>query len=450
MSETSNPALSSAGDSKGVSPRVASTAARVGESLAPAEHAFLLELQLDLLRYFLDNQTSTGLVLDRQRNHGPREAHGLCSTATTGMGLIGLALAAQSPYRLLSHADAVARIRAAMGAALDHLPHEHGIMPHFVHSADREVHGADRLSTIDSSWLVAGALAAAALLEDLDLETLAAKLYDRIDWHHWTAPDERDRRGLIRHGKGPDGHFLGSSWDRLNGETVFMYVLAAGAAESRSIARESWRALSPFYGTVAGLRFNNSDLGLFVFQYGLDLLDPATWRAGDGIDLWAEARVATTANYHACRLAAERFTTYRFHWGISAGDGPGQPPSTDIYRCYTPAEALDGTAHLTAALAAVAHAPAIVLDNLRTAENDGLLRSRGRYGFSNINVDEKWVGRDMIGIDAGAAMLALDNYLMNDRIRTAFHSIPCVQQGLRRLGFHTIDGSQAPPDRLAA
>jgi hypothetical protein len=232
-----------------------------------------------------------------------------------------------------------------------------------------------------------------------------------------------------------------------------MYVLAAGAAEGRSIARESWRALSPFYGTVAGLRFNNSDLGLFVFQYGLDLLDLANWKAADGIDLWAEARVATTANYHACRLAAERFTTYRFHWGISAGDGPGQPPSTDIYRCYTPAESLDGTAHLTATLAAVAHAPEIVLENLRTAENEGLLRSRGRYGFSNINVDEKWVGRDMIGIDAGAAMLALDNYLMNDRIRAAFHSVPCVQQGLSLLGFRTIDRPQAPespPDRLAA
>ena len=391
-----------------------------------------------------------GLVLDRQRNHGPRQAHGLCSTATTGMGLIGLALAAQDPYRLLSRADAVTRTRAAISAALDELPHERGIMPHFVHSADGEVHGADRLSTIDSSWLVAGALTAAALLVDGELETLAAKLYDRIDWHHWTAPHEADRSGLIRHGKGADGRFLQSSWDRVNGETVFMYVLAAGAAENRSITRASWQALSPCYGTVAGFRFNNSDLGLFVFQYGLDLLDLVNWRVADGIDLWAEARVATAANHHACRLAAERFATYRFHWGISAGDGPGRPPTRDVYRCYTPAETLDGTAHLTATLAALAHAPAVVLENLRTAENDNLLRARGRYGFSNVNVDEKWVGSDMIGIDAGAAMLALDNYLMNDRIRTAFHSIPYVRQGLSRLGFCTIDGSQAPSENLAA
>jgi hypothetical protein len=445
MSETSNPLLS-AEHPKGACTQVAPA----GESLAPAAHHFLLDLQLDLLQYFLDNQTPMGLVLDRQRNHGARQTHGLCSTATTGMGLIGLALAAQDPYRLLSRADAVTRILAAMNAALGDLPHEHGIMPHFVHSADRAVHGADRLSTIDSSWLVAGALTAAALLGDGELETLAGKLYDRIDWHHWTAPLETEGRGLLRHGQGADGRFLASSWDRLNGETVFMYVLAAGAAESRSIGRASWKALSPCYGSVAGFRFNNSDLGLFVFQYGLDLLDLEHWVTARGIDLWAEARVATMANHHACRLAAERFATYRFHWGISAGDGPGRPPTTDIYRCYTPAESLDGTAHLTATLAAIAHAPANVVENLRNAENDSVFRSRGRYGFSNLNVDEKWVGRDMIGIDAGAAMLALDNYLMGDRIRTAFHSIPCVRQGLRRLGFCKIGGSKASPDRLAA
>ncbi len=359
-------------DSKG-----AGTLVGAEDALPRSDHDFLLQLQVDLLRYFLDNQTAGGLFLDRQRNHGPPQAHGLCSTATTGMGLIALALAAQPPYRLINRTDAVHRVRAAICAALERLPHEHGIMPHFVDSVSCETHGADSRSTIDSSWLIAGGLFAAELLADAELQSLAARLYDRVDWHYWTAPDGDDPRGLIRHGKGPDGRFLGSCWDRLNGETVFMYVLAAGAAENRSLGRESWRELRPFYGTVAGLRFNNSDLGLFVFQYGLDLLDLASWRADDRVDLWAEARLATAANYQACRLAAERFATYRLHWGVSAGDGPGQPPSTDVYRCYSPAEELDGTAHLTAALAAVAHAPARVIENLRTAHGNNLLRPRG-------------------------------------------------------------------------
>ena len=49
-----------------------------------------------------------------------------------------------------------------------------------------------------------------------------------------------------------------------------------------------------------------------------------------------------------------------------------------------------------------------------------------------------WVGRDMVGIDAGAAVLALDNVLRGDRVRAVFHGLPCVQRGLERLGFTRV------------
>src|SRR5439155_17759608 len=122
-------------------------------------------------------------------------------------------------------------IRIALEDALDRLPHDRGMMPHFVHSGTSASAGADALSTIDSSWLLAGALWAAAFLQDRHLEVLAARLYDRVDWPYWTAPDQPGDPGLLRHGKAADGRFLWGTWDRLNGETVFMYVLAAGAEE---------------------------------------------------------------------------------------------------------------------------------------------------------------------------------------------------------------------------
>src|SRR5437867_552272 len=138
---------------------------------------------------------ASGLVLDRQHNHGPLRVHGVCSTAATGMGLIALALASAPPYRLLTPSAARLRIRASLKAAFHHLPHDHGIMPHFVHSASGAVHGLDTRSTIDSSWLVTGALWAAAFLQDSGLEALAARLYERIDWHYWTAPEAPAARG---------------------------------------------------------------------------------------------------------------------------------------------------------------------------------------------------------------------------------------------------------------
>ena len=86
----------------------------VGADLPRADHALLLCLQRRALQYFLDNQTPGGLVLDRQRNHGPRQERGLCSTAATGMGFIALALAAGPPYRLLAPRAAALRVRAGL------------------------------------------------------------------------------------------------------------------------------------------------------------------------------------------------------------------------------------------------------------------------------------------------------------------------------------------------
>jgi hypothetical protein len=351
------------------------------------------------------------------------------------MGLIALALAAAPPYRLLTRAAACMRIRVSLQATLNRLSHDHGVLPHFVDSATHAVHGTDRFSTIDTSWLAAGALWAAAFLGCAELETLATQLYKRIDWHYWTDPASGGRPCLLRHGKDRTGRFLACRWDRLNGETAVMYVLAAGAADGQALSGATWRALRLHYGTVAGLRFNNADLGLFVFQYGLDLLDLRRWTPANTANLWAEADVAALANQRACREAAPRFRTYRRFWGLSAGDGPGHLREPDTYRAYSPAGLIDGTAHLTASLASVAHDPQAVLHNLHEAEHDRNLGLHGRYGFSNVNLDRHWVGRDMVGIDAGAAVLALDNFLMADRVRHVFHSLPCVRRALERIAF---------------
>ena len=264
---------------------------------------------------------------------------------------------------------------------------------------------------------------------------LATQLFDRVDWTYWTAPDHDTFRGLIRHGQDRRGQFLRWSWDRLNGETVFLYILAAGAENGRAWNADAWPALSTYPGIVAGLRFGSADLGLFVFQYGLDLLDLDRWHEPGGADLAGDAVRAALANRQFCRAAAPPFATYRRYWGVSAGDGPGVTSDKDVYRAYSPAEPLDGTAHLTATLASIGRQPALVLDNLGRARRDRRLTALGRYGFSCVNVDRRWVGRDMVGIDAGAAVLALDNYLCDNRVRHVFHQLPQVRRGLARIGF---------------
>ncbi|HEY7153217.1 MAG TPA: hypothetical protein VH575_04580, partial [Gemmataceae bacterium] len=280
------------------------------------DRGLLLRLQSRALQYFLDNQTPAGLILDRQRNRGPLRTSGLCSTTATGMGWIALALASEEPYRLLSPPEATLRIRTGLETVLHALPHASGVVPHFVDSQTGCVHGDDYFSTIETAWLAAGALWAAAFLRDAELERLAGALAERIDWCYWTAPGE-SKVPLLRHGKTRDGCFIPWSWDRLNGETVFLYVLATGAAEERAAPVSAWSHLRSFDGSAAGLHFNNSDLGLFVFQYGLDLLDLDDWLTPSGVDLAAESGVAVEANCRVCRELANTFTTYRDYWGLS-------------------------------------------------------------------------------------------------------------------------------------
>src|SRR5262249_21952093 len=174
-------------------------------------------------------------------------------------------------------------------------------------------------------------------------------------------------------------------------------------AKGRALSRGSWSAVRPYYGTVAGLRFNNADLGLFVFQYGLDLLDLAAWRPPGEVDLEAEAAIAAEANRRACWERADTFRTYRRFWGLSAGHGPRASGARLAYICHSPAGPIDGTAHLTATLASAARHPAAVLENVQQALRDRSLGALGRYGLSSVNLDRGWVGPDMIGIDAGAA-----------------------------------------------
>jgi hypothetical protein len=357
------------------------------------------------------------------------QAHGLCSTSATGMGLIAVALASEVPHRLLGRRDAIGRVQRALETALCELPHTDGIVPHFLDSATKAVVGADARSTIDTAWLVAGALWAAAFLQDRTVHQMSTQLYRRVAWRAWTAPS-----GLLHHGRDRLGRPLPCCWDRLNGETVFMYVLAAGADASHAWPAAAWPRLSACPGEAGGLRFGSADLGLFVFQYGLDLLDFAGWYLPDARDLVAEAALATEANARVCRAAAERFSTYQRFWGLSAGDGPGEPPDDATYRCYAPAEPLDGTAHLSATVASIAHRPALVWENICQAQAECALPPGGRYGLSSLNLDRQWVGGDMVGIDAGSIVLALDNYLFGNRVRTVFHAIEAVQLGLERIG----------------
>ncbi len=399
-----------------------------------ADKAQLEDLQRRALQYFLDNQLPHGLILDRQRNRGEGVRAGWCSTSGTGMGLIAIALSTAPEYRLLSKQEAVARVERCLKTALERLPQLDGMMPHFVDATTLLPVGDDVVSTIDSSWLVAGGLWAADFLDDAELKRLAAKLYRRIDWLSWARRHDGGGALWLSHGQKRDGSRIASSWDRLNAETAFMYVMAIGAETKEALPAKSWTGLKKSYGTVAGARFASADLGLFAAQYSLALLDFESARWPGRFNLHRQAREAVAANYRFCRMSRGQFKTFGRFWGLSAGDGPGRRGQEDQYRAYAPQGPVDGTAHLTATLASIEMCPELVLENLRAVRDKRFASAYGKYGLSNVNLSRRWVSRDVVAIDLGAAVMGIDNALHGQRVRQQFHKLACVRRATQRLG----------------
>ena len=399
-------------------------------------------LRLRLLKdkytlYFVDNQLPThGLALDRQRNFEPQEFNGWVSLSATGMGLILLALTCREVNCMITKFDARRRIKLALETGLQ-LKNDHGILPHFVTADTLSPVSSDQAATIDCSWFMAGGLAAAYYLEDDRLIALAEELYDRVDWRYWSTKRMSSDAVMLVHGADPAGTWLPGKWDRLNGETAFMYLMAIGARDGKFIPPVSWQKLPTAPGAVEGLTFASADLGLFVANYSSTLVDFGRVQSLGQPNLGLEAVKAAEANYRVCRRISANFSTYRQFWGLSAGDVPGT--NGDEYHAVAPGHEVDGTAFITATFGSIEHVPDLVLRNLKATENGGEPRLwEGKYGFSNVNLDRNWVSRDIVGIDVGIAGMAIANALHNGLVREIWHKVPAMRRALSRLELEAL------------
>ena len=218
-------------------------------ALSVRDRAFLLDLQRQTLRYFLDNQTADGLVFDRQSNFGPTGDADYAVWPQPGWG------SSPSRWRALRRSGscppraAARRVAVGLQTVLDRLPHDQGVLPHFVDSDTFAVYGADVCSTVETGWIAAGALWAAAFLNDPLLEALANRLYGRINWCRWAAPN-----GLLPTAKGRMGEVrlhLGPT-QRRNG--VPLHFGGRGGERSRP-SPSCWQALRKHESETGGLRF---------------------------------------------------------------------------------------------------------------------------------------------------------------------------------------------------
>ena len=401
---------------------------------------------------FFWNETSpiTGLTRDRARNllHGDCEPYDVASIASTGYMLSALAVGVERSW--IDRSAAAARALTTLRFASERLPHHHGFFPHFV-----DIHTGQRVwksefSSIDTALLIVGALAAGQYFGS-EIARSAEALYAGIDWR-WM----QGRRGraptavMLKMGWKPKTGFSKFRWQHYD-EASLLYLSALGSAPQNSLHGSLWDQWGQGEALLEGFECGQGEALLEGFAIPgrpgplfWAQMTPAYYslqglRDGSGRDWWKLWADTHRAHHAYCARNPQRYPPHLEPlWGISACDRPPSRPGRPIrYRAQRPVDgANDGTIAPTAALASLTFLPEIADRTLHDLFTYYEGAAWGRYGFANaINPVQGWFDTDVIGIDLGMMLLAIENHRSGLIWRlTASH--PATRKALTAAGFH--------------
>lgn len=421
----------------------------------PLSDNALLNLQRDTFGYFLhETNPNNGLVPDNTR----QDSHS--SIAAVGLGLAAYPVAVEQQF--ISREEAVERVLTTLrffwhspqGTEPDATGHK-GFYYHFLHMDSGRRAWNSELSTIDSTILIAGALAAATYLDhenesEHEIRTLADDLYRRMDWK-WALNGD----GKVFMAWKPKRGFLRWCWEGYN-EAMLLYVLGL-ASPTHPLPTESYKAFTSSYvwKEIYGRELIYSG-PLFIHQLSHIWIDFRNiydeFMRAKGIDYFENSRRATYVQQEYTKRNPRQFKGYGENvWGISASDGPG-PAVLEIdgvkrrffdYKARgAPFGPDDGTIAPWAVVASLPFAPEIVLPALQHF-NKEYPEMTSEYGFKcSFNPtfrregesDKGWISKGYYGLDQGPVVLMIENY------RTGFFwklmkRCPYVKKGLRLAGF---------------
>jgi hypothetical protein len=313
------------------------------------------------------------------------------------------------------------------------------------------------LSTVDSAFLLAGGLAAAAYFDgdtagETEVRSLADALYRRCDWA-WA----QNGKATVTHGWRPEDGFIAFRWEGFD-EALLLYVLAL-ASPTHALRKDSYDAWLSTYRWETRYGYSYAYAGsLFTHQLSHIWIDfrgiQDAFMRDKGIDYFENSRRAT---YVQQRYAIENplnFAGYGEHcWGITASDGPG--PETlklqGIQRTFfdylgrgVPYGPDDGTLAPWAVVASLPFAPDIVLPAIGFYVHEIELKLSNPYGFKASfnpthpgepgNSFDCWVSPWHYGLNQGPIILMIENY-RSGMLWRLMRSCPYIREGLRRADF---------------
>lgn len=416
--------------------------------------ARLRKLQRDTLGYFVtEANPDNGLVRDTTRPG----SH--CSITAVGLGLAAYTVGAENGY--LPRRDAIVRVLttlrffrdAPQGTEPDATGYK-GFYYHFLHMDTGRRAWKSELSTIDSTFLIAGVLACGTYFDldtpgEREIRELADELYARVDWD-WA----RNGSTAVTHGWRPERGFLPYHWTGYS-EALLLYMLGLGSP-THPLQPSSYEAWLRTYKwkKLYGYEFIYGG-PLFVHQLSHAWVDfrgiQDDYTRSRGIDYFENSRRATYVQRSYAIRNPRDFTGYGENiWGITASDGPG--PATlwidgrerrflDYRARGVPWGPDDGTIAPWAAIASLPFAPEIVLPAIE-AFHAQYPEMESEYGFKcsfNPTYDAAgdgsgWIAKGYYGLDQGPIVMMIENHLTGWFWELMKRCEP-VAEGLKRAGF---------------
>ncbi|MFN2510016.1 MAG: glucoamylase family protein [Pyrinomonadaceae bacterium] len=415
----------------------------------------LAQLERDTFKYFADEMNvKNGLVPDNTRQGSPS------SIAAVGFALSAYPIGVERGY--ITRAEAVKRSLLSLRFFHDGPqgtgPEAIGYRGFYYHFLDmktgRRVWNSE-ISTIDSTYLLAGALSASMYFNretkaETEIRRLAEELYARADWH-WV-----QNGGLtVSHGWKPETGFIKYRWTGYS-EALILYVLGL-ASPTFPLPEESYGAWTKTYKwkKLYGHEFLYAG-PLFIHQLSHMWIDfrgiEDEYMRGKAVDYFENSRRAVYVQQAYAIRNPKRLEGYdRFCWGITASDGPGPAIRKingrnrrfyDYIARAIPYGPDDGTLAPWAVAGSLPFAPEVVLPTLKRINQD-YPEMRSKYGFrcsynptftSSNGKHQGWVSKGYYGIDQGPIVMMIENY-RSGLLWRLMRECPYIVNGLHRAGF---------------
>jgi hypothetical protein len=371
---------------------------------------------------------ASGLVLDSTQPDSP------CSITGVGMALTAYPIAVERGWMTRQQAVGITlrTLRFLAEADMSGSPQSTGHRGFYFHFLDMRTGRRawkSELSSIDTSFLIAGIMAAAAYFDrdtahEAEIRATATLLEERVEWD-WM----RNCEGAICHGWKPERGFLRYHW-RGYCEGLLMMMLALGSARhpvpastwDEWLTGYRWRRIYGHEHLAAG--------PLFIHQYSHIWIDfrgiqDAPMRE-HGMDYFENSHRATLVQREYAIRNPKHFKEYcRNCWGLTACDGPGPREIVDRGRKRkllgyaargAPYGPDDGTVAPWSSVASLPFAPDVVIPTMQhiarmVREHPGYMPGcsfnptlRGAKGPPG------WVSPWRFALNSGPVILMIENY----------------------------------------